>query len=128
MRALIITIAALALVACATPPATPMAGTASGSISGFATIARWGTYEMELAPAYTRLAALRHGAAQALSRGRITVATAIEVQEVADVARASLDAARRGNLDAPTDAQRAQLTSALQLIERGENLVKESKQ
>lgn len=101
----IITIAALALlglqasIASATQPAAQptiqdLAATpATGRINVFATLARVGTCEMDVAADYTALIASRHRAASALRKKAITVQQAIQVQALADTARADLDAA-----------------------------------
>lgn len=123
MRALIVLMIAFALSACATPQSVPITAKSSGSVAGFATLARFGTYEMELAPAYTRLAALRHRAARDLDAGRITVDTAIAVQSLADQSRSKLDAARRGDMIAPTPEQRLLLADALVLMDQIERLL-----
>lgn len=123
-RSLIALAAAVALAGCAASlPATqttPVQARSTASVSGFATLALWGTWESELAPAYTRLAALRHRAANALQAGRIDVATAIDVQALADQARAKLDASRRGSATAPSADQRVLLVEARHLIYRAE--------
>lgn len=128
MRRLLIISAALALTACAsTPPPTlvPAAGSAHAGISGHATLARWGGWEMQLAPAYTRLAGLRHRAAAQLDARRIPVATAIAVQTTADQARTALDRARRNDAADPTPEQRAALADAMALIERVQTLLEQ---
>jgi hypothetical protein len=121
MKKSLIALAVAALLsACSTAPAVPLQATASSSVTGFATLALWGTWESELAPAYTRLAVLRHRAARALQDGRIAVATAIEIQASADQARAKLDASRRGHATEPTADQRMLLVEARHLIYRAE--------
>lgn len=62
-------------------------------INVFATLARVGTCEMDVAADYTALIASRHRAASALRKKTITVDKAIQVQTLADAARADLDAA-----------------------------------
>lgn len=124
VRALILA-AVLALSACATQPQATVRASAQGSVSGFATAALWGTWEVELAPAYTRLAALRHRAARALEAGRITVGTAEAIQASADLARSFLDASRRGHSTEPTPQQRTQLGAALGAIEHAEHLLEQ---
>ena len=123
MRALFIALLALVMVACSTPQPIPITAKASGSVAGFATLARFGTYEMELAPAYTRLASLRHRAARDLEASRITVDIAIAVQALADQARRHLDDARRGDLVTPTPEQRRQLQDAVLLMDKIETLL-----
>lgn len=125
MRRILIIAAALALSACAVQPATPLQAASHGNIAGFATIAQWGHWESELAPVYTRLAALRHRAARALDAGRIDVDTAIAIQATADRARAALDDSRRGPARDPTLLQRAQLAEAQRLIGVAENLMEQ---
>lgn len=115
MSRILILAIALALSACATPPSSLEAG-ARSNVAGFATLAVWGEWESDLAPAYTRLAVVRHRAARLLTDGRIGVDTAIAVQKSADEARALLDQSRRGNAKAPTAQQRDQLAAAQRLI------------
>jgi len=122
MRALIIVIA-LVISACASPPPVALSAANQGSVSGFATAAFWGSWEFETAPAYTRLAALRHRAARAYLAGRIDVATARIIQGEADLARTALDASHRGKSPEPTSQQRAQLADAVAAIERAERLL-----
>lgn len=122
-KTLIAMIAAAALSACAAPAVTPVTASGGSSISGFATLANFGTWEMDLAPAYTRLAVVRHRAARELDAGRIGVATAIDIQASADKARALLDASRRGNLKTPTAQQRDTLDQALHQISAVEQLL-----
>lgn len=129
MRALLIAFAlALGLTACAsTPPPTVVtaAGSAHAGLSGHATLARWGGWEMELAPAYTRLAGIRHRAAAQLDARKIPVATAIAIQATADQARSALDLARRNDAGEPTPEQRAAFAKALALIERAQSLLEQ---
>lgn len=63
-------------------------------LQAFGTLATSGTYEMELAPSYTRLARLRYNAASLLEQDRIKLQTAVDVQNGADLARTALDQAR----------------------------------
>lgn len=122
MRAILFVLA-LALSACASQPELTARATGSGQITGFATAAMWGTWEAELAPAYTRIAALRYRAARAFQAGRITRDTAIAVQAGGDRANALLDASRRGNRAEPTAQQRADLAAALGEIDQIESLL-----
>lgn len=96
--------------------AAPLEAQSRGGIVAFGTLAEFGTWEMELAPAYTRLASLRHNAARRLESGAITVATAVEIQLIADDARRALDESRRGLKTSPTEAQRRRLEDARQRI------------
>lgn len=122
MRALIIA-AALALAACSTAPAVPMQAAGQGSISGFATLAIWGEWESDLAPAYTRLAVVLHRSARALDARRIDVETAAAIQKTTDQARRLLDASRRGSAKEPSLLQRAQLDEAQRLIGTAETML-----
>lgn len=86
------------LAACAASPSKTTAlvpEPSSSVIVGFATLASFGTFEMELAPLYTRLAVLRHNAARDLRSGDIDVELAKKVQLYADVLRSQLDNARQ---------------------------------
>lgn len=125
MRRSLLIAAALALSACASHQVTPLQATSPASVYGFATIAQWGHWESELAPVYTRLAALRHRAARALDAGRINVDTAIAIQANADRARVALDDSRRGPARDPTLLQRAQLAEAQRLIGVIEHLMEQ---
>lgn len=118
----------LALAGCAAQPVQPITGAASGGITAFATLAPFGSFEMELAPAYTRLAVLRHNAARQLTQGRITVGAAEDIQAMADAARSSLDAAHAETMDGkekPT--ARKNLANAKLLIEDAEKLLGDRK-
>lgn len=84
----------LMLPACATPTAVPLQAAAStDGIIGTATLALTGTCEMDVAADMTALVIYRQRAARAVTRGQITVAQARQVQDLADNARADLDAA-----------------------------------
>lgn len=121
-RALLIALA-FAMAACTAVPQTPIKAAGQGNITGIATLALWGGWESELAPAYTRLAAVRHRAARLLNADKIDVDTAIAVQQTADQARVLLDQSRRGQAKTPTDQQRAQLANAQRLIAIAESLL-----
>lgn len=123
MRALLILIAAALLAACALAPVQPIQAAAQGKVAGFGTLADFGSWEFELAPAYTRLAVLRHRAARQLDERRIALDVAVTVQDLADRARALLDLSRRGNAKQPTLEQRAQLSAAVLLIADAEALL-----
>lgn len=124
IRALIIA-AAFALSACSTAPNVPLQAAGQSRIAGFATLAVWGAWESDLAPAYTRLAVLRHRAARALEARMITVDTAVAIQKTADQARSLLDASRRGDAKEPTLLQRAQLAEAQRLLGTAETLLEQ---
>lgn len=121
MKNLLILLAALmALTGCAAPSA-PITGQASGGPVMFGTLAAFGTFEMELAPAYTRLAVLRHTAARALRDKRITTKQAVDVQDMADTARRYLDEAHRLTLDGkPNDDAKRMLRDAVWWIDEAE--------
>lgn len=123
MRALVIAIVFALLAGCAQAPATPIHAAGQARVTGFGTLADFGSWEFELAPAYTRLAVLRHRAALLLNDRRIGVGTAIAVQDLADRARSMLDRSRRGNTGQPTAEQRAQLDQARGLIADAEALL-----
>lgn len=121
-RAFLIIIA-LALSACASQPNAPVRASSQGGVTGFATAALWGSWEADLAPAYTRLAALRYRGSSALDAGRISVETALAIQKIADQARRLLDDSRRSSVSAPTLLQRAQLAEAQRLLTEAEALM-----
>lgn len=95
-RILILIAAALALAACAGPtaPLSSVPARDTGVIVS-ATLAPLGSFEWQVAPDYTRLATTRRLAARALTNGRISIATAEQVQTEADAARSALDEAVR---------------------------------
>lgn len=95
-RILILIAAALSLAACAGPtvPLASVPARDSGVIVT-ATLAPLGSFEWTVAPDYTRLATTRRLAARALTNGRISIATAEQVQVEADAARSALDEAVR---------------------------------
>lgn len=132
MKRILALFAALALLAgCAAAPPSPTLAAApdgAGKSRIFGTLASFGTFEMELAPAYTRLAVLRHRAASQLTQGRIDVAAARQVQAHADAARTLLDQAHSATLAGKvTDAARARLKEARERIEQGEKLLEARK-
>lgn len=94
MRYMIPLLAALALSACAGMTPAQIAGSTQAGLYAAATIARVGTVDEQLAPAYTRNALVRQRAARALETGRIDVGTARTVLGYTDAARRALDAAR----------------------------------
>lgn len=110
----------MTLSACTTVAPPPLAATGTATPAGFATLALWGEWESDLAPAYTRLAVLRHRAARLLDARRIDVAVAIAIQAEADRARNLLDDSRRGNSKTPTPRQRQQLADAIAAIAAAE--------
>lgn len=128
MRKLLVVLVALfAIVGCA-HESTPISGTVSAGPQMFGTIAPFGSFEMQLAPAYTRLAVLRHNAARALAGGRISVATAQSVQDKADMARIQLDAAHSATLDGKERPEAKQaLVDATEWIKQAETALEISK-
>lgn len=123
MRAAILLLAALALAGCATHT-TPITGQALSGPAAFGTLASFGTFEMELAPAYTRLAVLRHNAARALREKRIDVTDAEVLQAIADAARFLLDAAHAETRDGKArQSARDKLSQALERIQAGEQML-----
>lgn len=120
MRLMILCAAALALSACASTPAQ-IASTAQTGLYAAATLARAGTIDEQLAPAYTTNAMARQRAARALDAGRIDVPTARAVLTQTDAARAALDTARATASPAVGAAYIAQarrhITAAERLLE-----------
>ena len=120
MRLMILCVAALALSACASTPAQ-IASTAQTGLYAAATLARAGTIDEQLAPAYTTNAMVRQRAARALDAGRIDVPTARAVLTQTDAARTALDTARATASPAVGAAYIAQarrhITAAERLLE-----------
>lgn len=97
MRRILIPVAAALVLAACAAPTTPLS-TAPARDTGVivsATLAPLGSFEWQVAPDYTRLATTRRLAARALANGRISIATAEQVQVEADAARSALDEAVR---------------------------------
>jgi len=121
-------VVALLLAGCAS---TPLQGEArparSGGVFAVATVAPWGSFEHEAAPAYTRLAVARRLAANRLDAGRITVSQAQRVQDAADAARAALDAARARADRGDRDGARGDLAGALAQVEGVEQIIQEAR-
>ena len=120
MRLMILCAAALALSACASTPAQ-IASTAQTGLYAAATLARAGTIDEQLAPAYTTNAMVRQRAARALDAGRIDMPTARAVLTQTDAARTALDTARATASPAVGAAYIAQarrhITAAERLLE-----------
>ena len=127
MRKTILAMVVAALLGgCATtPPSTPMAASGRGQIAGFATVAQWGTWEAELAPAYTRAAALYHRNAARLDARRSDRATAVRAHGLISDALVLLNASRRSLAPEPTTQQRAQLAEASGLMDRAAALLED---
>ena len=116
MRTLIIICMALALGACA-GGANLVAKKQTPNTVAFATLASFGSFEMQTAPLYTRLALLRHNATRQLTKANISVGTAKEIQAGADLARVELKQAAEYDAVKKTNNAQASLAVALQLIE-----------
>lgn len=117
MRFILCALLALGLAACGSAPEKTQAlmGAAQvDPIESFAvgTLAPIGTFEYKAAPAYTKLAMLRHNAAKKLRAGDITVQAAIDLQTAADGVRALLDAAVRDDAQGRNDAATTKLIAA----------------
>lgn len=120
---LVAALVAVSLTACATSQPAPIAATARGSVTGVATAALFGTYEMEVAPIYTRMVVLRSRTARQAEAHRISDDTAIEIMVLTDMARRQIDTARRGSQSEPTLLQRAALAEAIRLLDRVDSLL-----
>jgi hypothetical protein len=120
-------IAALMLTGCATSSLQGEARpTRSGGMFAVATLAPWGSFEHEAAPAYTRLAVARRLTANRLDAGRITVSQARRVQDAADAARAALDAARARADRGDREGARSDLAGAVALVDAVEQIIREA--
>lgn len=122
MRYLMILIASFLLAACASAP-SPVTGVASGGTVAAATLAPWGSFEMELAPGYTANTMLRLQAASALRAGRIPLDTARGVLAATDAARTALDGARALHAVGQPDAARTQLAAAHRHLADARNIL-----
>lgn len=125
MRALIVMALCALMVGCGSLP-SGIQGRAKGGPVMFGSVAAFGTFEMQLSPAYTRLAVLRHNAARYLRDKRITVARAEFIQASADHARGLLDDAHAMTVDGkPNPAAVAALQQAEQWIANAEKILEE---
>lgn len=126
-RLLLVIALAFSLIACSTvavqTPQNVEAKPSSASLVGIATLASYGTFEMELAPLYTRLAVLRYKAARQLRYGEINRNLAIEIQSRADRLRDGLDKAKQLDLDNKTESARHELTIINSALSRAERLL-----
>jgi hypothetical protein len=127
-RLLLIVVAVLGLGACAsTPQATPMQGASGASIVGFGTLADFGSWEFELAPAYTEVEVINHKAKSLLAKHAIDASTAEQIRDLTRSARLLLDKSRRGNKTAPTNEQRLLLLEARFKLSEARNILETTK-
>lgn len=109
------------LAGCATAP-TMQPQAREGVVYGGATLALVGTCQTDVAAEYTVLVLSRQRAARELRAKKIPVADAIKVQELADTARAHLEAAcpsPGAKLDAARrDAARTALATITKILEK----------
>lgn len=125
-RIIIVFVLAMFLIGCASTQnhsARLQAEESSNAIVAFGTLASFGTFEMELAPAYTRLALLRHKAAQALKKGLINIDVAKKIQRGADHARVYLDQAKLADEKQQPNFAHIALAKGLTQIEQTEGLL-----
>lgn len=128
MRFLILALAVLALSACSSTGT--LQGAAKPDRSGVfvvGTLAPWGSFEHEAAPAYTSLAVARRLAARRLDRQEITADQAIAVQAAADRARAALDAARARADRGDRAGAIGDLRAAQALVQQADQLAREGR-
>lgn len=127
MRAIIL-IAAL-LFSAAGLAETPQAlnATAKTGSIGTATVAQFGTWEMAIAPQYTRMAVIDKQAARLLRAEKISVETAQTIYDKSIAAHKLLDQSWRGDKLSPTAIQRLQLRYASEIIDEAAAILKEQK-
>lgn len=121
-KIIIAIIAAVALTACSIQP-VPLVGNAKTSgLLTVGTLATVGTCEMDVAADWSALELHRRVAANRVTTGRITPATARQVLALGDAARASLLKAcpnQRATLDVSArDSARATLKTIASLLEK----------
>jgi len=128
MRFILMSLMALALGACTTNPLQGEARPArSGGVFAVATVAPWGTFEHEAAPAYTRLAVALRVTSNRLTTGRITASQARTVLSTAEATKAVLDAARARADRGDREGARVDLADALVQVDAVEQLVREAR-
>lgn len=132
MKNLFVAVLALGLAACAmqAPQRAAVSLEAEHTTSGIntyaiGTLAPLGSFEWKAAPAYTRLAVLRHNAAVSLRAGRINVDDAETIQSRADHIRSLLDAAIKADAQHQTPIAEMLLQSALDQLATANNGIRE---
>jgi hypothetical protein len=126
MLRLIIAVLLLSLMGCAAAPekvTTLEPAQSYGGVNAFATLASFGTFEMELAPQYTRLAVLRHNAANKLRKGQIDLETAQKIQMYGDVVRSRLQEAQALDAAKNTEKAHAMLYSTAEALDHLEEML-----
>lgn len=120
---------AITLAACAIPPAPSSASSAiqpapiQARTTAIGTLATWGTWETEWAPAATRAEVIARRTVADYRARRIDWQTVASVEGLLTRAREALVSARRGNAKDPTDEQRRQLAAARRLTDLAANLL-----
>ena len=127
MKHVIALLLAATLTACATQTTAPLISAApvARGVQFFGTLAPLGSFEWQIAPAYTRNAALRHRAAALLDARRITIEQAREVLTHTDRARMALDAAVKLDARGHTDGRAAALGDAARNLQHAEAILKD---
>lgn len=122
LKLFLLLVALTVLAGCTTSPQPLQPQSREGKVLAAATLAMVGTCEVDVAADYTALVLSRQRAARDLRAKTISVDTAIQVQALADAARADLEAAcpnRAATLDVRRrDAARATLASISKLLEK----------
>jgi hypothetical protein len=108
MRALTLIVIALVLTACAAPAPQPIAANGATGSGWVATLAPLGSFDWHAAPVLTQNIVLRQRATNALKKGRIDKATALQLLDLTDQVRTAYDAAIESDAaKRPADATRA---------------------
>lgn len=127
MRILFGIFAAALLAACATQPANDLSGNAVqdkvGGAIVVATLAPFGSYEWQAAPTFTRLIVLRKRATAMVYRHEISAATATQILQLTDLARADLDAGIKADAQKDAGTATLKLISAGRLLDDGQRIL-----
>lgn len=127
MRTLILIAALLVSAAGLAEPTQALNATAQIGPSGTATIALFGTWQMQVAPKYTQMTAINKRALALLRAGKLDVETARAIHDKSIEARGLLDQSWRADKLDPTPVQRLQLHYATKIIDEAAELLKEPK-
>lgn len=125
MRSLIIIAALLFSAAGLAETTQALNATAKTGSMGTATVAQFGTWEMSLAPQYTRMSVIDKQATRLLRAEKISVETAQAIHDRSVTAHKLLDQSWRGDKLSPTAIQRLQLRYASEIIDEAAALLKE---
>lgn len=127
MQLILAVLAAVALAGCASVEhlMTATRSTGGTAVLAAAHLAPVGSFEARVAPTYTGLILLRQTTARRLDQGRIDVATAREIQRIADGTRTILDDAVAADRAGETSRANANANAAAANVVYGRRLLED---